>query len=65
MIKLNENSEVDQKILKCDYICYSLAEILTICTPNRQIYINIPREESVISLVNICLDLNFEIIKKS
>ena len=65
MFKLNENYEVDRRILKCDYIRYSPAETSTIITPNSQIYINIPREDSVISLINIYLDLNFEIIKKA
>ena len=65
MFKLNENYEVDRRILKCDYIRYSLAETSTINTPNSQIYINIPREDSVISLLNSYLDLNFEVVKKN
>ena len=64
MFKLNENYEVDRRILKCDYIRYSPAETTTINTPNSQIYINKPREDSVISLLNSYLDLNFEVIKK-
>ena len=64
MFKLNENYEVDRKILKCDYIRYSPAETSTINTPNSQIYINIPREDSVISFLNSYLDLSFEVIKK-
>ena len=64
MFKLNENYEVDRKILKCDYICYSPAETSTINTPNSEIYIIIPREDSVISLLNSYLDLDFEVIKK-
>ena len=64
MFKLNEIYEVDRRILKCDYIRYSPAEISTINTPNSQIYISIPREDSVISLMNSYLDLNFEVIKK-
>ena len=64
MFKLNENYEVDRKILKCDYIRYSPAETSTINTPNSQIYINIPREDSVISLLNSYLDLSFEVIRK-
>ena len=64
MFKLNENYEVDRRILKCDYIRYSPAETSTVNTPNSQIYINIPREDSVISLLNSYLDLNFEAIKK-
>ena len=65
MFKLNENYEVDRKILKCDYIRYSPAKTSTINTPNSQIYFNIPREDSVISLLNSYLDLNFEFIKKA
>ena len=64
MFNLNENYEVDRKILKCDYIRYSPAETSTINTPKSQIYINIPREDSVNSLLNSYLDLNFEVIKK-
>ena len=64
MFKLNENYEVDRKILKCDFIRYSPAETSTINTPNSQIFINIPREDSVISLLNSYLDLSFEVIKK-
>ena len=64
MFKLNENYEVDRRILKCDYIRCSPAETSTINTPNSQIYINIPREDSVISLLNIYTNLNFEVIKK-
>ena len=64
MFKLIENYEVDRKILKCDYIRYSPAETSTKNTPNSQIYINIPREDSVISFLNSYLDLSFEVIKK-
>ena len=51
--------------MKCDYIRYSPSETSTITTPNSQIYINIPRKDSVISLLNSYLDLNFEVIKKA
>ena len=57
MFKLSENYEVDRKILKCDYIRNSPAEISTINTANSQIYVNIPREDSVISLLNSYLEL--------
>ena len=65
MFKLNENYEVDRRILKCDYIRYSPAETSTINTPNSQTFINIPREGSVISLLNSYFDLDFEVIKKA
>ena len=61
MFNLNENYEVDRK---CDYNRYSPAETSTINFPNSQIYINIPRKDSVNSLLNSYLDLNFEVIKK-
>ena len=64
MFKLNENYEVDRRILKCDYIRYGPAEISTKNTPNSQIYLNIPREDSVISFLNSYLDLNFDVVKR-
>ena len=62
MFKLSESYEVDRKILKCDYIRYNPAEISTINTAISQIYFNIPREESVISLLNSYLELNFDVL---
>ena len=50
MFNLCEKYEVHRRILKCDYIRYSPSEISTINTANSQIYINIAREDSVISL---------------
>ena len=65
MFKLSENYEVDRRVLKCDYVRFSPAELSTINTPNSQIYIKMLREDSVFSLLNSYLDLNFEIIKKA
>ena len=62
MFKLNEKHEVDRRVSKCDYIRYSPSEISTINTANSQIYINIPRENSLISLLNSYIDLNFDIV---
>ena len=62
MFKLSEKYEVDRRILKCDYIRYSPSEISTINTANSQIYINIPREDSLISLLNSYIDLNFDVV---
>ena len=61
MFKLSEKYEIDRRILKCEYFRYSPSEISTINTPNSQIYINIPRRDSVISLLNSYLELNFDI----
>ena len=63
MFKLSENYEIDRRIQKCDYIRYSPSEISTINTPNCQIYINIPREDSVISLLISYLELNFDVLQ--
>ena len=62
MFKLSENYGIDRRILKCDYIRYSPSEISTINTANSQIYINIPREDSVISVLNSYIELNFDVL---
>ena len=63
MFKLSEKYEIDRRMQKCDYIRYSPSEISTINTPNSQIYINIPREDSVISLLNSYLEINFDVLR--
>ena len=62
MFELNERYEINRYILKCDYIRYSPSEISTINTTNSQIYNNIPREDSVISLLNSYLEINFDVL---
>ena len=62
MFKLSDKYEINRDFLKCDYIRYSPSEISTINTVNSQIYINIPREDSVISLLNSYLELNFDVL---
>ena len=63
MFKLNEKNQINRDILKCDYIRYSPSEISTIKTANSQVYINIPREDSVISLINSYLELDFDVLR--
>ena len=63
MFKLSEKYETNRDILKCDYIRYSPSEISTINIANSQVYINIPREDSVISLLNSYIELNFDVIR--
>ena len=62
MFELSENYEVDRRILNRDYIRYSPSEISTINIANFQIYINIPREDSIISLLNSYIELNFDVL---
>ena len=61
MFNLNENYEIDRRILKCDFIRYTPSEISTKNTPNSHIYINIPRGDSVDSLLGSLLSLNFDV----
>ena len=63
MFKLSEKYEIDRRIRKYDYIRYSPAEIFTINTANSQVFINIPRENRVISLLNSYLELNFDVLQ--
>ena len=64
MFNLYEIYEIDRKFVKCACTRFNPAETSTISTPESQIYIKIPREDSVISLLISYLDLNFEVIKK-
>ena len=62
MFKLSEKSLTNRNILECDYIQYSPIKTSSINTANSQIYIKIPREDSVFSLLSIYLDLNFDVL---
>ena len=62
MFKISERNQIHRRILKCDYIRYSPSEISTINTANSQIYINIPRGDSFISLLKSYFDLNFDVL---
>ena len=62
MFKLSENCEFDRRNLKCNYIRYSPSKIGTINTPNSQIYNNIPRGDSVKSLLKSLKRLNFDVL---
>ena len=62
MFILSEKYSINRDITKCDYIRYSPSEISTKNTANSQVYINIPREDSVFSLLNSYLELNFDVL---
>ena len=61
MYKLNEKYEIIRSILKCDYIRLTPEELSTNNTANSQKCFNIPRKNSVFSLLDSCLDLNFDV----
>ena len=63
MFKLSEKYQIGRKILKCVYIRFSSSEISTITTANSQIYLNIPGEDSVISLLNSYIELSFDVLQ--
>ena len=60
MFKLKENFEIKKNVLKCDFIRYSPSKISRITTANSQIFIEIPRKDSVFSLLNSNFDLYFD-----
>ena len=62
MFQLSEKYSINEDISKCDYVRYSPSEKSTIKTPNSQVYINIPTEDSVVSLLNSYLELNFDVL---
>ena len=62
MFELSEKHEIIRNILKCDYIRYNPSEMSTIKTATSQININIPREDSVVSLLKNYLETNFDVL---
>ena len=62
MFKLNENYEVDRRILKCDYIRYSPCETSAIDTSSSQTHINILRGDSVNSLLGSLLTATVDVL---
>ena len=62
MFKLSENFSINKDSSKWDYIRYSPSETSTINTPYSQVYNNIPREDSGISLLNSYLELKFDVL---
>ena len=61
-----ENYEVDRRNSKCDVITlFACRKVSTMKTPNSQIYINIPRKDSVTSSLNNFLVFNFDVINKT
>ena len=61
MFELNEKYDINSDILKCDNKRCSTLELSMINTANSQSYINIPRGDTVNSLLNSFLDLYFDV----
>ena len=59
---LNAKNEIGRKILRRDYIGYSPSEISTINSPNSQKKNILPREDSTNSVLDIRLDVNFDVL---
>ena len=62
MFKLGEKYQINGKILKRDYTRYSPSEISTVSTAYSQKNINIPKEVSVIFMLNSYLELIFDVL---
>ena len=62
MCKLSKENQIDRRNLKCDFIGYSPSKISAINTPISQIFINLPRESSVIILLNGYIELHFDVL---
>ena len=61
MFSLIESFEIDTKILRCDYFRYIPPSLPTIQETISQTFIDIPRDDSVISLKDSVLKLGFEL----
>ena len=62
MFTLNEKYENDGKVLKSDYITYSPSKLSTINTVISQKFINMPREDSLVSFLPCYADLKFDLV---
>ena len=63
MYGLTEKYEINRNFLKCEYIRYSPSKASIANTFISQLYINIPREYSAISLLKSYLDLHFDVLQ--
>ena len=53
MFNISQRHAIDRPILKCDYIRYTPISLNFVNGENIQIFIDIPREDSAISLIVI------------
>ena len=57
-----KNIKLIETFLKCEFFRYSLAETRTINTAISQKFNILPKDDSVISLLNIYLDSKFDVL---
>ena len=65
MFKLSQKYAVDRPILKCDWIRYSPPSLNLVNGEINQIFIDIPREDSTISLRDSYLELGFSVTPRA
>ena len=61
MFDLSLKDAVDRPIIKCDYVRYTPHSLSLVNGENNQIFIDIPREDSAISLKDSYLELAFNV----
>ena len=65
MFNLSQKFAVDRLILKSDYIRYKPPSLNLVKGENNQIFIDIPREDSAISLKDSYLELDFNVTHRA
>ena len=65
MFNLSQKHVVDRHILKCDYIRYTPPSLNLVIGENNQIFVDIPREDSAISLKDSYLELDFSVTHRA
>ena len=65
MFSLSQNYAFDRPILKCDYIRYTPPSLNLVIGENDQIFIDIPTEDSAISLKDSYLELDFNVTERA
>ena len=61
MFNLSQKHVVDSPILKCDYTTYTPSSLNLVKEENNQLFIDISRKDSAISLKDSYLELDFKV----
>ena len=62
---MSQKSVVNRPVVKCDYIKYEPPSLYLVNGGNNQIFIDIPREDSAISLKDSYLELDFSVTHRA